>query len=327
MKTRRGLVLAVVLWMITLLSVMVYFIARQTHLSVRVIKAKNQYEFSDPLFRSAYLYARTVLEGDPTPETDSVNDEFFDNPTLFREGSTEDKDISFSIVYSAGKNEARYGFEFLNSRFNVNDLTESQIEKIMDETDFTEEQFAALMDWTDKDNDAHNHGAGAENDYYQDQTIPYKALNKPLSDWSSLYLIKGMTPAFAEFIQNNFTCRGDGKVNIHVAEDQTLKWMGMSESLIRKLKEYLMGPDLLLKTPDDPVFDSVSRILETLNKEGSLDNDETAELQKALPLLSVSTPAFRIRVVAGGMTKSFVLERGMNRILKSTDSADIKEEL
>lgn len=310
---RKGIVLAVVLWMITLLSVMVYFISGETHLGVRYLKVKNQYEFSEPLFRSAYLYSKAILSADPTPDTDSVNDEFYDNPLLFKEGKNEDTTFPFSIEYSPEENKTCYGFEFLNTRLNVNYLTPEQIERILDNTDFTEEQIAALQDWIDKDNDPHNHGAGAENDYYQDQGIPYSALNSPLQDWSTLYLIKGMTPDFADFIKNNLTCHGDGKVNIHMAADQTLKWLGFSESLIQKIREYLAGPDLIFHTQDDPVFEDVNTLITTLNEAEPLENDETEQIRKALPLLTLSTSCYRLHVRVGGLHKTWILKKGFEQ--------------
>lgn len=315
---RRGIVLAAVLWMITLLSVMVYFISRETRLNVRYTKARNQYAFSEPLLHSAYLYAQALLLADPTPDTDSVNDEFYNNPLLFKEGGAEDKNIGFSIEYSPEENKICYGFEFLNTRLNINYLTPDQIERILEGSDFDDEQMAALQDWIDKDNDFHNHGTGAENNHYQDQEIPYTAMNKPLPDWSTLYLVKGMTQPFADFIRNNFTCYGDGKVNIHMATDQTLKWMGFSESLIQKFREYLAGPDLIFQTSDDQIFDDVTAIITKLNEIDALDSEEVETIKKALPSLTVSTPCFRLHVRAKGLHKMCILERtGKKRIAAS----------
>ncbi len=308
---RKGIVLAVVLWMITLLSVMVYFISRETHLNVRYLKVRNHYEFSELLFRSAYLYAQAILQTDLTPDTDSVNDEFYDNPLLFKEGKGEDQDLPFSIEYSTGKNKTCYGFEFLNTRLNINHLTPEQVEKILETADYTEEQFAALQDWMDKDNDPYNHGTGAENDYYQDQSIPYTALNKPLQDWSTLYLIKGMTRDFADFIKNHFTCHGDGKINIHMAEDQTFKWLGFSDSLIQKIREYLAGPDLIFHTQDDQNFEDVNTLIAKLNEIVPLAGEETEQITKALPLLTVSTSCYRLHIRTEGMHRTCILKRGI----------------
>ena len=98
---RKGIILASVLWMMILLSMMVFFISRQTHLNLRYTKVKKQYELSEPLLRSAYFYVEAILQNDATPATDSANDEFYDNPGLFKEGECKEINLPFSIQYQS----------------------------------------------------------------------------------------------------------------------------------------------------------------------------------------------------------------------------------
>jgi hypothetical protein len=133
----------------------------------------------------------------------------YDNPVLFQAiNIIPDPDPvaagNFTVLspainsdgYTAG---LRYGLENESARLNLNTLitADDYAENggrtlLMALPGMTEYEADAIMDWIDEDDDTREYGA--EYDYYQGLSSPYKPTNGPFNTVEELLLVRGVSP-------------------------------------------------------------------------------------------------------------------------------------
>lgn len=295
MNQKKGIILISVLWILLILSALSLGLSRRIYFKTKIVRQKIEQEQAINAVHSGLQYVMQILMEDNDNKTDSSRDVFWNSPSKFKDQKVSEEE-KFSIIYH--DEQERYGVEYLNNKLNLNMLNKAQLDKILDSSEIDKDQMSAVLDWIDADSDPNNNGKGAEKDYYEDLEAPYSPANKKMDDWAQLYLIKGMTNEFADFLKKNFTLWDDGKVNINVATKQTLRWLGMSESLIHKITQYLAGPDELSGTQDDQCFTTLQKIIPVLNEFNRLNGDEVNEIKKALPYLAVSSSFYKCTIIA-----------------------------
>lgn len=171
-----------------------------------------------------------------------------------------DEDITEPSVYKSAQKalwerlaeNLLTGIELLGDE--IEDIEETDKETIID----------SLKDWLDKD-DIETPLNGAESDYYEELTPPYKCKNGPFDHISEVRLVKGMTPeifngigelgGIGDYItvygvekpsgQDNLNFDYPGKININTAALPVLTVMMKkeSESLANSLIEYREATD------------------------------------------------------------------------------------
>lgn len=81
----------------------------------------------------------------------------------------------------------------------------------------------AVSDWVDKDSNTRPEG-GAENGYYGDLEVPYKAANRPFTSVSELRWVKGITPQIYRALQPYvIALDGSALLNVNTAEAMVLR--------------------------------------------------------------------------------------------------------
>lgn len=298
-KKSQGIILLSVLWIMIILTALAIGLSHRIYLISSLTKNKNSLIKTRMALESGLNYLLCFMETDDDTMVDSKLDVFYDNQLKFKNIKITDN-VSFSIMCddSSKESKVRYGINPVNAQLNLNFLNKEILNKIFEISSVNRDKMVYVMDWIDSDSDSSNNGSGAETDYYSGLDIPYKPSNKPIQSWAELYLIKGMDEEFAKFLKNNFTIFGDGKVNINFAKKETLFWLGFSESLIYKIERHLKGIDEIQGTDDDNIFKNASSIVSELSKEEYLSIDEIIEIQKALPMLTVSSPIYRLNIVS-----------------------------
>jgi len=85
---------------------------------------------------------------------------------------------------------------------------------------------AALIDWIDKDSDPYvdlvSGATGAEDDYYQRQTPPYRSANRPLRSLDELGMVRGFTAELIGRIEPHVAVYGSTKINVNTASAEVL---------------------------------------------------------------------------------------------------------
>lgn len=79
----------------------------------------------------------------------------------------------------------------------------------------------SILDWIDVDS-LHRLN-GAEDDYYQGLSPPYRAKNGPLDSIEELRLIRGITPEIYGLLAPHLTVWGSGQVNLNTASEAVLQ--------------------------------------------------------------------------------------------------------
>jgi general secretion pathway protein K len=85
---------------------------------------------------------------------------------------------------------------------------------------------AALIDWIDKDSDPYvdlvSGATGAEDDYYQRQTPPYRSANRPLRSLDELGMVRGFTAELIGQIEPHVAVYGSTRINVNTASAEVL---------------------------------------------------------------------------------------------------------
>ena len=181
MKSQKGTVLILVLWVLTLLTLVGGFYA----VEARIRRNLGQYAWDAlqgrEVARSLLLLAESKLS---PPGTDK--EEAGDG--LFAAGSV------YKVRF--GGREAYFTLEDENGKLDLNNSSEDQIRDVVRAILGDEELEAAdtivdgILDWKDSDKLTRLHGA--EDDVYQDRSPPYYPANGPFHLLDELLLVNGV---------------------------------------------------------------------------------------------------------------------------------------
>lgn len=237
---RDGSVLILTLWAVVLLSVIIGSFAFDMHVEARIASYYRKRLKADYLARSGIERARMLLVRSADPEIKQDTYEEQDAPWY-----ANAKRLSYGSAIHGATDQLDTGSASVSivpepARRNINRLSESDWERILELGGVPEDLWATLidgfLDWTDPDNNARAYGAETD-DYYGIQEMPFRAKNGPLYTVDELLLIKGFTSEIlyggrpAGWDDNDppmigiadlLTVFGDGKVNVNAASARVL---------------------------------------------------------------------------------------------------------
>lgn len=190
----KGIALILVLWVITILSVIVlefcYGMRTEINITKNYKSEIQQYEMAVGGIERAI--AELIYKHDPEVQA-------------IRKTSTQEKLSSeqkewltdgrpYDIIYGNGSCEVRIISE--SGKININRISESLLRKIIGNLGLKEEErdilVDSILDWRDPDDFYRLNGA--ENDYYQSLKEPYRCKNGDLDSIEELLLVRGVTP-------------------------------------------------------------------------------------------------------------------------------------
>jgi general secretion pathway protein K len=239
----RGSVLVVVLWTLTLLSILVAVIASQVRLSAQaahlhrddlqewaaLTSALNQAEMEIFISRMPPSLESRDLEDIGLPEQMRFNGQ----PLTLR--YAQDPNIVVRIYDHAGKinlRNIRRGRlrELLQKRLGGDEADPAQLDALM----------AAWDDWTDLNDAAAP--TGAESDYYLSLDPPYRPRNGPIESVEEILLIKGFAELFADIdLDAAFTLYDaeNDRINLNLATVEAMRLLpGLDDAMIRDILAY-----------------------------------------------------------------------------------------
>jgi general secretion pathway protein K len=220
----KGMALVVVLWVLTLLSVIVleFCFSMRTELNVtRHYKEETQlYFYAQGGIHRAI--AELIYKNDPTIQTKrkQVEDQkqlkitkteaTGEEPPMAEEWRTDGR--SYPVTFRSGEAEVRVRSEA--GRINLNRASDQLLKKVIksflqigQERDIIVD---SIQDWKDKD-DLHRLN-GAEKDYYQSLSEPYDCKNGDFDTVEELLLVRGITPAL--FYGKKAKDQGEGEETV-----------------------------------------------------------------------------------------------------------------
>jgi general secretion pathway protein K len=193
-KNSRGVALIMVVWIITILTVVVLEFSFAMRTEVNITK-----NFKEELELYAIAHggvqqaiAELILKHDPrvqqlrkTLKTEEVNPE---KKEWVADGRP------YALRFDQGECELRIMSE--SGKININTISEMTLRKLIGNLGLEGEKRDAvvdsILDWRDPD-DLYRIN-GAENDYYQSLKEPYRCKNANLDSVQELLLVKGVTP-------------------------------------------------------------------------------------------------------------------------------------
>ncbi|MFA6129365.1 MAG: general secretion pathway protein GspK [Candidatus Omnitrophota bacterium] len=294
----RASILIITLWVLGFLTILVVNLG---------FMVRTQLQFADHLQDRLKMYylaragiERAVVElyKDENKSYDSFNEPWANKEEFF-------KDFAFgggfiTLKYQTGslaaqENITLYGAMDESSKIDINslplDILTILLERIGQiETEEAIDIARAIVDW--RDIDIAVLPGGAEDEYYQGLSSPYKCKNGKFQILEELLLVKGMTPEIFSRIKGIITVYGTEKVNINTASFDCLYALGLSSSLCERIIKFRQGSDEICGTGDDFIFKSPSDLMSV----GSLFTDEATQINTLISrnMLTVRSDIFRI---------------------------------
>src|SRR5438876_8930815 len=187
MKSRSdGIAMVLVMWVIMVLSLLISGFAFRRHVETQVASFGRKELKAQMLARSGIEVARMQLILDEKSPTDAGFD------SLGQAWATNE---DLYVDHELG--EGKYNVKVIDEerKLPANKLTEDQWKKLMEVlgTDPLDADVIvdSILDWIDED-DLHRLN-GAEDEYYNQLSPPYRAKNGPLDRVEELLLVRGVT--------------------------------------------------------------------------------------------------------------------------------------
>ena len=186
---RKGVALLIVLWMMAILTLLMYAFLADMQVEYAVSGGYADGKKAEQLAWSAIdLACATVLSD--TQKWQSLNDTTWaSNPVSFYEVPLGDGSFTIFRPTYDDTGTVLWGLDDEASKINLNTAPREVLLKL---PNMTEEIADAILDW--RDSDATPGSAGAESSYYNGLTPPYNCKNQPFETLEELLYVKGITP-------------------------------------------------------------------------------------------------------------------------------------
>ena len=267
---KRGAALVIVLWILTIVSMIVGMFAFEMQLEVRLITAQRRQFKAEQLSLAGIemIKAMLLFEEDPPPPKGEIF--IYDDPML---NAAVQVANGVSVRYSEelGDGEIILEIDFEESKRNIKKMSPDDWKMMFEMAGIPntrwDEMIDCLEDWQDE-NDLHRlNGAESDDPFYKERG--YECKNAPVDMVDELLLIKNWgeeviygTPPDEETdtpiigIGKFLTTWGDGKVNPNSAVRDVLLTMELSEEAIEAILELRLGADGQAGTEDDGLLQS-----------------------------------------------------------------------
>lgn len=324
MKTVRGSILIMALWILTILVLLSLGLGYAMSLDIRLVSYQRDQLEALYLAKAGVARAVAVLEQrqevkpeaklEVKPETDASPDPWFTNLEAFRDVELGHGRFTVSTPHPDGDQPDRvvYGLIDEDRKINLNTAAKDILMRL---PGMTQEAAESIIDW--RDTDPFPSGlVGAEDFYYRGLEPPYSAKNAPFDLVEEVSLVRGVTEKVFDAIRACVTIYTDGKVNLNTAPVPVLVALGMSEGLARKIVQFRSGPDGLVATADDQRFETLGSAQQRLNAETSLTPQEGADLTNAITrgLLKLTSEVFT--VASRGTVREGKIARRVEAVVK-----------
>lgn len=311
-KNEKGSVLVAVLWLLAMLAIFSWSVARQASQELIFSSWLRDRVMGRSLVRGAIQRTVFELQQDKFKTFDSLNENWANNPDAFQNIPMG----SGHFTVSCGQNEnLLFGACDESARISINKADEQLLDNLFITVDPTMGKEGAMqiaravIDW--RDTDTNPLDQGAESDYYEKGKNPYPARNGDFQSVEELNMVRGVTPEIFEKVKPFVTVYSEGKVNINTASKTVLRVLGLSDTLADKVLQFRRGADNQLGTKDDEIFQDVSQITPALSASKNFSGEEYEQIANAVAKGWVGVTSQIFRVHAKGL---------LNRESRKTDT-------
>jgi len=280
LKDQKGIALFLVLWVLTLLSVIAgeFCFAMKTEVNITRNFKEQTEAYYIALAGANRAIAELIKNEVVFPQKASVTGLKKEDNVEAEEGKNRWR-INVDIppeTYGQGQYRVRLGNE--SGKININGANEGLLRMMLNAFELEEKEkdiiVDSILDWRDKD-ELHRTN-GAESDYYQSLPEPYACKNGDFDSVEELLLVRGVTPEiFYGGLMNMVTAfkaeekgagvgqalrsvRADvGRININAAPRQLLMALpSMTEDLVQQIVDYRKGSDFTSLSQLSPLVGS-----------------------------------------------------------------------
>lgn len=263
LKSEKGIALFLVLWVLTLLSVIVgeFCFAMRTEVNI----TRNFKEQTEAYYIALAGLNRAIgelIRNEVIPQKAKSRDN--------KEGAEEEEEVRWrsnidipAVPFAQGRFVVNLQNE--KGKININGANESMLEMMLQTFDLEEQEkniiVDSIMDWRDKNN--FHRLNGAEDDYYRSLPEPYDCKDGDFDSVEELLMVRGITPEiFYGGIKDMVTVypRGNssggrkkssrmkssdtGKISINAASPEMLRSLPlMTDELVQEVIEYRKEAD------------------------------------------------------------------------------------
>jgi len=307
---RRGSVLILVLWLMSILVIFAIYLGAGVRQKLVLVHRLDERSKARYIAEAGVKKAVTILENKTSDKEypyDTFSDTWRNDEGLFKGVPVGDGSYDISYNYAnelTGKAETCYGIVDEESKININRVDQHLLRRFfrtacgMDGTE-SQELAASIVDWRDKDSELSIPLGSAEDFDYQGLNRPYEAKDSHFELLEELFLVRGMNMEIFERLKPYITVYGSGKVNVNTASGVVLTALGLDGRLPYKILSYRYGEDKKIGTADDGVFVLKANILPKLSQFADLSESEVAKLSRVIDKhLDVASSFFSIKCTA-----------------------------
>jgi type II secretory pathway component PulK len=263
-KTKlRGSILVMALWALSILSIFALLLGASVRQKLTLGDRLDTFDTLQSIAYSGVEQGRSLLKADVDIGYDALTKEWARKSPSFKE--TKMAGGSFSLGDGSGLvDEER--------KINLNTADAATLSLLVQKVAALDKEKADeiaydIIDWRDSDSACENPSYCAENDYYENLSVPYSAKNSNFESLDELLLVKGVNRGIFDKLKPFVTAYGSGVVNINTAPKEVLMALGLSETTVGKILGHLAGPDKIFGTPDDIAFLDSTSILTDMDKD------------------------------------------------------------
>jgi general secretion pathway protein K len=304
----RGIAIVIVLWVILVLSLLISGFAFTMHVETQVASYARKELKAEMLARSGIEVARMqLILGAQSPTNsgfDALNQDWATNELMYVDHELGDGMFNVKVIDE-------------ESKIPINRATDVQLKRLFGllgvEPSDGDVITDSILDWIDDDDLTRLNGA--ESDYYQSLSPPYRAKNGPLDRVEELLLIRGVTPELYKGtpatdkdpavpgLSEIFTTMTSGTINVNTASAIVLQAMlGLDEGQVQAITSHRDGADGIPGTDDDLPFRNPADFF------AAIGNLPPAAAQAAQSVVSVTSSFFTVKSTGqvGGVKRTIL---------------------
>ena len=255
---RKGSVLVLTLWSLSLLSVFVLTVGEGLRQKLTLWK---RLEVADDLLSLAYSAvekAKAVLKEDSGQDLDTLNEGWSLSTVKLNNFALANGQITIGSPDKPGLVDEERKINF--NQADVKTIQRVLVSSANLSNSEAEELAYCIVDWRDSDSNYGHAEYGAEDKDYEDERVPYSCKDAPMEALEELLLVKGMNRDIFNRLKPWVTVYGSGSVNVNTAPEEILTAVGLSQSTVRKILEHRSGPDAEDGTSDDKAFQQAEAV-------------------------------------------------------------------
>jgi general secretion pathway protein K len=310
LKKRRGSILILALWTLTMLSVFAATIGltirQRINLMGRVEKRSELRQMADAGVKTAVSALKLNMYQNGNGFNNMTKYYRHNNEAMFKEQPWASG--SFSVQYPyydavAGQIATRYGLLDEESKININTAGRDVLVQLFISVFTSDRQKAqdladSILNWREfgRSNTTGFYG----DDYYLSLDDPYEPKSGNFELIDELKLVHGITDEVFDAIYPYVTIYGDGMVNINTASRPVLMALGLDGALADKVISARSGKDRIDATEDDLIFDRPYDVATEVLNAIKIDNHEIAQIDQLNqpPKIKTSSEYYLINSVA-----------------------------